>query len=359
MALDLEVVELVRTRLGPLYDELVQVMLDVGQAPMFVFGDDRPRVVAVRDRAAEVIRRWELEQPELVGGLVERLPAVFQLPDSAQSLLECVPSTDYFSIPDSLFDRPSDESRVVAAAPTLRGRSDDDGLLDVGDFDARPQGLFVDGLSLQYHQFLRRGFSSNVHYDLVAAILKAASHNGVVGRIAFDDRRVRFKDEHEEVIERDYWYGPPLRDGFLDDPYAVGETIHGDREGGSSIRNPYVALSARWTRDAHLKTVEIEELVPVPAEGWALARYLHAIRDTRQQRFIHCDGAVKAYAADTYPRTAADFPYRARSDRYRKVFRLDGDIPTDEWADIVPMWFRGNLLILEYLNELGAERPQT
>lgn len=68
---------------------------------------------------------------------------------------------------------------------------------------------------------------------------------------------------------------------------------------------------------------------------------------------------MKAYAADTYPRTAADFPYRARSDRYRKVFRLDGDIPTDEWAEIVPMWFRGNLLILEYLNELGAERPQT
>lgn len=64
--------------------------------------------------------------------------------------------------------------------------------------------------------------------------------------------------------------------------------------------------------------------------------------------------AVKAYERDVYPTTVAGFPKRGRSARYRKVFRLDGSIHTDEWTSITSLWFRGNRLILEYLQHIAT-----
>lgn len=185
-------------------------------------------------------------------------------------------------------------------------------------------------------------------------MLEIARVEDVEARLAVDGHRLRFRSEHEEVIERDYWYGPPLDDELLDNEHLVGETIHGDPAGGQSILNPYVATSFRWTPDERLKTIEIEELVPVGSDetDLVLARYLHAIRDTSRRAFIHCDGAVKGYQPDLYPRTVNDFASRGRSDQYRKVFRLDGEIETSDWSRVASSWFRGNVLVLEYLSGL-------
>ncbi len=46
-------------------------------------------------------------------------------------------------------------------------------------------------------------------------------------------------------------------------------------------------------------------------------------------------------------------PTAARANRYRKVFRIDGEVSTDEWSDIVAKWFRHNELAGEYLSGLG------
>jgi hypothetical protein len=354
MEIDADIVFAVRNRLGTIYDELVGVLLDVGQAPLFLFSDDRPRVIAVRERAAASLRAWDAEEPGILDRLVERLPQHFHVPDSAEALLESVPSVDYFALPDSIFEPPVSDAPVFAKRPALYGRLDDDGLLEVNGLDAGPYGIFDGELSIHYHQLLRRGFGSSIHYDLIGTILGIARTEPVAARIAIDERRCRLRDEHEEIIERDYWYGPPLDDAVLDDPFAVGETVHGDPRGGSSLLHPYVALSVRWTRDGHLKTVEIEELVPTPgSDSRVLARYLHAIRDTTTQCFVHCDGAVKAYESAGYPTSVTEFAGRGRSAMYRKVFRLDGSMSTDSWSMVAGLWFRGNQLILEYLSGLS------
>lgn len=110
---------------------------------------------------------------------------------------------------------------------------------------------------------------------------------------------------------------------------------------------------------AYMKTIEIEELVPVDDDGadLVLARYLHAIRDTSQRRFVHCDGAVKAYKREGYPRVAEQFAGRGKGHHYRKVFRMDGEIQTDHWSNVAALWFRGNRLVLEYLSGLGQAEP--
>lgn len=354
--IDPAIASAVKDRLGSVYDELLGVMIDLAVPPIFLFGDARPRLVAVRERARAAVAAWEADDPAAVGALVDRLPQVLQVGDVTQSLLEAAPWSDYFEIPPSAFAAPPHDAPVLLAIPELAARLDDDGLVDVSDLDAQPHGLFVGDFSLHYHQLLRRSFGSSIHYDLVGTVLAAAARHPVTARLAVDERRLRFRHEHEEILERDYWYGPPLTDQSIDDLNAVGETVHGDPDGETSFINPYAALSVRWTRDGVLKTVEIEEYVPPHAEGtpWVLARYLHAIRDTSERAFVHCDGAVKAYAPEVYPRVQADFAKRGKSQHYRKVFRLDGRLPTDTWSVIAAQWFRGNRLVLEYLSSLGA-----
>lgn len=352
-----KVAHAVKSRLGPVYDDLLAVMLDLGVPPIFLFSDDRARLVGVRRNAVEGIHEWVRTDPRVLD-LVDLLPEVMQLNDVVASLLEAVTWTDYFDTEMSAFANPSAGDRVFRETPDLLDRIDDDGLLVVADLDARPHGLVYADFSLHYHQFLRRGFASNIHYELIGTILTIAERNGVEARLAVDAKRLRYRSEHEEFVERDYWYGPSLSAAVLDDPFLVGETVHGDPAGGTSFLNPYVATSFRWTADGDLKTIEIEEMVPVDDDqgDLVLVRYLHAIRDTSRKAFIHCDGAVKAYAREGYPRVAGQFAFRGKSSKYRKVFRIDGEIETDEWSHVVALWFRGNNLVVEYLSSLGSGR---
>lgn len=363
MEIDPRVSKAVRGRLGSAYDELLGAMLDLDVPPIYLFVDDRARLVRARDKAASAILAWAAAEPSDVAELASLLPDPLQVDRHEVALLEGGTWRDYFDLPMTVFSSPSADSPAWRAVPELAARLDDDGLIDIAGMDARPHGVLTRRYSLQYHQLLRRGFRSNIHYGLVAELLGARERYGCKTRLAIDERRVRLRSEYLELFEHDYWYGPPLNADVLDDLHALGETVHGDPEGGGSLLNPYVALSVRWTAKDRLKIVEIEEQVPVGSDGdgpLVLARYLHAIRDTDAHVFVHCDGAVKAFERSSYPQTPAEFAERGRGVHYRKVFRLDGSIPTETWSAVASQWFRGNRLILEYLSSLsGSSRSTT
>jgi hypothetical protein len=340
----------IRGRLGPLHDELHQTMLDVDTAPLFLFSKDSRRLIEVRGKAVAVLDKWAAEEPDVVASIYKRLSDVLQGPSVSESLLEAVTWSTYSKLSIDVFDKPSPDSRVFAASPDLVPLLDESGLVTVTGLDARPWGLHTGNYAFQYHQLLRRGFGSNIHYELIGRVLRLAKQHDVVARLALDDRRLRYKDEYEEWEERDIWYGRGLVGDDLDDLSTVGETFHGDPDGGTSWLHPYAGLSVRWTADGSLKGVEIEEFMPPPKPDaeWVLARYLHAIRDTDREAFVHCDGAVKAYAAAAYPTSQKGFRTRGKGDRYRKLFRIDGQFPTAAWSELACAWFRGNKLILEY-----------
>ncbi|MBG6097144.1 hypothetical protein [Nocardioides luteus] len=352
MADDLNISDMaaIRGRLGPLNDELHQVMLDVDAAPIFLFSTETPRLVEVRDKAVTALDRWAIEVPDVVAGIFDRLMDVFQTPSVSESLLVAVTWATQSKLSIDLFENPSSDSRVFAAAPNLVPLLDESGLVTVTDLDARPWGLHTGNYAFQYHQLLRRGYSSNIHYELIGTVLRLAKQHDLIARFALDDRRLRYKDEYQEWEEKDFWYGRSLADEDLDNLSAVGETFYGDRDGGTSWLHPYAGLSVRWTADGPLKGVEIEEFMPPPKPGneWVFARYLHAIRDTETKAFVHCDGAVKAFAGAGYPTSQQGFRTRGKGDRYRKLFRIDGQFPVASWSEVACSWFRGNRLILEY-----------
>lgn len=340
----------VRAHLGTQLDELRRVMLDVDAPPVFLFSDDRPRLVGARANATDLLNRWVAAEPETTSSIYSRLPDLLQRRSVAESLLEAVTSADYFDLPIDLFDYPASESRVFAAAPHLIPLLDESGLVAVTGLDARPWGLHTGEYAFHYHQLLRRGYGSGIHYGLIDSVLRLAEQHDLTARLTLDERRLRYRGEYQELHEHDYWFGRPLSEEDLDTLSAVGETFYGDPDGGTSWLHPYVGLSVRWTADGSLKVVEIEEFMapPTASTEWILARYLHAIRDTSKGTFVHCDGAVKAYAADAYPQTQHDFKHRGKGAYYRKLFRIDGEFPASVWSEVATSWFRGNRLISEY-----------
>jgi hypothetical protein len=321
-------------------------MLDVDAVPMFLFSDRRPRLVEIRTRAVNVVDEWAAGEPEKAAKIYAGLPDMLQNPSVAESLLEAVTSANYFDLPVDLFNTPASDSRVFAAAPELLPLLDESGLVRAAGLDARPWGLHTGQHAFQYHQLLRRGYASGIHYGLIGTVLRLADQYGLTARLALDERRLRFRDEYSEFLEKDFWYGRSLSEEDLDALSAVGETFHGDPDGGTSWLHPYAGLSIRWKADGVLKGVETEEFMPPPEPGteWIFARYLHAIRDTTRGAFVHCDGAVKAFAADAYPRTQQNFRTRGKGDRYRKLFRVDGEFPASVWSELACSWFRGNRL---------------
>ena len=347
----------VKGRLGPIYDDLLEVMRDLVMDPTSMFGSGKPRIVEKRSRAASEINDWLCESPGDVTALYRMIPDMLQVPNVVQALLEAATWDDYFAIPESAFLFPDDGDRVLRAAPSLLNKIDDDGLLDITDIDAQPYGVIYGGFLLHYHQFLWRGFHGSVHVELIHNLLALARDGLVEARLAVDPHRLRYLNEYEEFIERDYWYRPPLDDGLLDDPNIVGTTVHGNPQVVSTLGGEVLATEVRWTNSgAGLKTIEIEELVTVDKSRQArvLCRYLHSIRDTNEKRFRHCDGAVKGYNAAEYPETLTDFSTnRAKAPYYRKAFRIDGPVPTNDWSQVVSRWFRGNRLVFEYLSGLG------
>lgn len=348
--------QIVKRELGLKFDELIRAMKDLDTAPCFLFGEDRSRIISIREHAEGAIETWVVGNQEESIKLYDQLPSPLQTGRVAKDLLVAGIWNSYFEIAESSMSVPSPGSRVFEHVPELLNEIDDDGLVDVSKLDARPYGIFAGNYSLYYHQFLRRNFTSNTNVDLTIPLLQAAGSGDIYVRIAIDEERIRYRNEHREIIERDHWYGPPLDDRRLDDPNVVGETIHGNTKLNSLY--PYIALSSRWKREkGNDKSVEIEEHVSLPhtnlPSNYVFARYLHAIRDTSRHHFVHCDGAVQVYRKAEYPHRVSDFRNR-NSVRYRKVFRLDGNITTDSWADIAIQWFRGNNLILEYLSQLST-----
>ena len=188
-------------------------------------------------------------------------------------------------------------------------------------------------------------------------LIAVGTREGNQLRLGIDDRRICDVSDLSHIIEEDYWYGPPLTEERLDDPYVVGLTVHEDPEGEEGLRG-YWKFFAYWRMNGETeKVVQMEEVVG-EAEGtvgpYRVLRYLHAIRDIRQHHFIHCDGAVRAYDAKAFEeRKHDDMPTRIQANRYTKVFRVDGEISTQEWSDIVAKWFRHNILAREYLTRIA------
>jgi hypothetical protein len=341
--------------------ELVTAMLDHETPPSFLWRLDYPSLNVIAERTERHLRdclNALSDKDKLLLAEIRRLPLDR---DPVRALLEVATAPGYFALPASLLEPPAPSTRVFAMVPALISRLDNRGLIDITGLDARPDALFVGEWAVPYHQFLRRRFSSGINDALIGELVRQAGMGRVV-RVALDERRLHRADEHVRRMEFDYWNGPAISEERLDDPGRRGVEVLVHRwpaDAGRLAWDNVEQASIRTALDGDLRTIEIEEVID-PARNakcdFQLVRYAHAQRDIGRHSFVHVDGAVRFYTPPTYEvRRAARWPTAddEQPAGRRKVFRVDGDMDTATWCELVALWFRGNELVREALQALA------
>lgn len=258
---------------------------------------------------------------------------------------------------------PSISDRTYATVPGLFDALDKRFLLPLrpenvdDEFSSDPLILFGD-YALFAHPSLRP------NRELLGDLMALALDEDFDVRIAVDPHAVVGRSDRPHCGLFDYWFGVCVDRTTLDDPHALGRTRYErrvDRHDHEVL--PLLAIDVIWSLQDDLKVLEITETVPAGTyeerNGLILNRYLHAIRDWRQQRWIHVDGAVKAHRAAEYEATpdntsASKGPVVA----YRKLWRVDGHISDEDWGRLLGHHFRENELVIECFGSILDERPE-
>ena len=250
-----------------------------------------------------------------------------------------------------------EKSIVLEAFPKLATHQTDERLfpLCTPGFEPTESGIHYNNHVLFYHQFLRRNFTGNLNYDFLSRLTDYYQrHRQQPISVAIDHLRLVPKRWFSPIFEKDYWYGPPLNWKLIDNKYEVGLTVHGSTR--SRLHN-IDRTEFLWSYRNGLKTLQIEEihglvLLDDPDTDMVLNRYIHSQRDIASGTFIHLDGAVKIYERDSYQQRFDSKMTEADKSKYKpKLFRIDGTISDSEWVQLISFFFRGNEMVLEYLNK--------
>lgn len=245
--------------------------------------------------------------------------------------------------------------------PELQVKIDKKGLLFLDDdFELHDGGIIYKDHVLHYHQFLRRGFTSNPNFDFLGRFISyyRETSGGNIFRIAIDPLRLMPKEHFLHIAEFDAWFGPDFDRSKLDDINEVGLTVKKRiKPSIFDLTNNLDRTEFYWSYRDSIKTLEIEEIsdIDFTYNGYNINRYAHCERDIERGLLRHLDGAVKVYTNNYADRCSTQLPSEARCGSYIKLFRIDGDIDVDRWLDLTAHFFKGNEMILEYFDPAGFE----
>ncbi|MGE4517223.1 MAG: hypothetical protein AB7D96_10230 [Arcobacteraceae bacterium] len=250
---------------------------------------------------------------------------------------------------------------VLSTYPELANKLDKDGLLVLDqDFELHDSGIIYKDHVLHYHQFLRRGYTSNPNFDFLGRFLSYYhTTNKINGfRIAIDMQRIMPKAYLQHLIECDAWFGPNFDAKKLDDQYSVGLTVKKRiKPSIFDLTNNLDRTEFLWTYKDDIKTFEIEEIsdAEYKFDRFYFNKYIHAERDIQKKQLRHFDGAVKVYTHEYDKRLKSQLPNEYIAPIKIKLFRIDGNIDIDKWIDLISHFFKGNEMILEYFDPNGFE----
>jgi hypothetical protein len=253
-----------------------------------------------------------------------------------------------------------DQSDVIKIYPELANYEDDEGLIPFGTPQFIPAGvgggIYYKEHLLFYHQFLRRNFTSNLNFPFINALVEYhKNHRDQYVAVALDYFRLMPKDMFRQILEKDHSFGPPLAIPSLDDPHAVGLTVHTFPPHLIPLHG-YERAEFHWSYADGYKAFQVEEVyaldhLPDLSEEYILTRYIHSLRDINKKEFHHLDGAIMVYSRNRYEeRYKKSVVDRVQLVDKIKVFRIDGKINNDEWSKLIGLFFQQNHLIAEYLN---------
>jgi hypothetical protein len=203
--------------------------------------------------------------------------------------------------------------------------------------------------------------------ELVSELLALVQRPDLTVSIALHPQRFSAPEEVQHRLLADYWSGIRITPGNLDSldrKDTATPTFHAANQ--DDPRRMFFPLLGTWfdwdRRSRHdpkdpVKRLYIREVRPtVGRDGNELVaawnRELHSERDTGLRRFTHVDGKKCCYPAEEYPPSlnAPNLP-PGKPAASRKLWRVDGQLEDQDWAELVGLHFRGNELIGEHFAE--------
>ncbi len=251
-----------------------------------------------------------------------------------------------------------DENIAYKIYRDLFENADDDGLIPIEvllkDFKYLSQGVFehkVSKLCLFAHEFFRRSQSrhNNFHFFFLDAFLALSDSPDCTLKIRLDRHMVGFGPSFKARGELDFHYGPQYSDDISQIKTGIARYQCND-----SDRRFYGISGTEfyWKKDKQEMTFELEELRDNPSpnlEEKYRCRYVHSIYKTDTEDFVHFDGAMRSYTLEEISdRLDKTFTEYGRKAEYKKLFRIDGKIPLDQWKALITHYMQGNPLIYEY-----------
>lgn len=103
----------------------------------------------------------------------------------------------------------------------------------------------------------------------------------------------------------------------------------------------------------HFKCEELPLFENIKMRG---SRFFHAIYDPKINKIIHCDGSTKIYDEHDFLKrndTHIKDSNTKNLGNYRKIFKADGEISTENFTELITSFFVRNYDISNYLKELN------
>lgn len=222
---------------------------------------------------------------------------------------------------------------------------------------------YADKYMIMAHQYFRRGYAAmnNFAPKFIKKFWELTDNN-IAKYIALDENRVRINVNNVSIRECDTWYGAPftndissIKDGVVvlappadipeDYDYWFGE-VH--------------KLDIIWRTNNSIKEFQAEEIkkehITIVIDGitYHPVRYIHSEYDTNIGCFRHFDGAIHLYTQSEYAqRKNSDMNFNNKNYKHIKassikLFKMNGNISVDIWADFVSHFFTQNPLVYEY-----------
>lgn len=248
---------------------------------------------------------------------------------------------------------------------------DKDGLVEVSILENEFQKqnffsgyYFAENYMAMAHPYFRRGHYENSNYaPRFVEIFWQFNEDKTHKYIAVDSNRVRINVDGSMYMEFDTWYGAEFKNTISDiengivklrppldlEPFQINFFF------GSTH-----SLDIKWTSKYDIKTFQLEEFktdsekILLDGKEYFPVKYIHAEFDCKKDQFRHFDGAIHLYnEEDYYQRRDSDFNYNKKSDSQiksvsQKLFKINGELSTENWIELTSHFLTGNPLIFEY-----------
>lgn len=230
-------------------------------------------------------------------------------------------------------------------------------------FDYLGEGIFKDKKSeftIFVHEYFRQSLSRFNNYNLyfINNLMDLKENSELNIKIAIDTSLLGYAPSFKRTFEFEYWYGPKFDNDILSIPSGV--TAHQITDKFQLSLYGISSTEFWWKKNTEEQKheLEIEELKDKPSFGISEdsygCRYVHSIFNYENGSFEHFDGAIRMYDTDKIcSRMEKPINKSGKDTEYKKIFRIDGNLPISKWKSLVSYYFYGNPLVREYFCNEG------